>query len=244
MKGEVPPLCDANARFCTTHWSVVMKAGAIGKEQADAREQFCRTYWYPLYSFARRQGHTAEDARDLVQELFAQMLESQWLAQVEQRTTRFSTLLLTIFQRLIASERRRATADKRGGGALPISIDLAEAESWFGEEPNTQESPERIFERSWALAVLAAAIERLRQICHAAGRDRQFELLSPLLSREPEVGEYEKIAVELGMNPRTVAVNVHRLRAQYRECVREEVAAGLNDPMRVDEELAFLAAAV
>lgn len=233
-----------SARFCTTQWTVVLAAGGEGPQRDAALDAFCRTYWYPLYAFLRRRGETAEDARDLVQGFFAQMLSQGWLAGVERRDTRFSTLLLTIFRRFLASEHRRDTAGKRGGGAAPLSIDFAQAEEWFGAEPATHETPERIFERRWALAVLDGALARLREEHHATGRGRQFATLAPFLSREPEAGEYQLAAAELRSNPKSVAVAVHRLRAHYREMVRAEVAAGLFDPARIEEELGHLAAAL
>lgn len=232
------------ARFCTTQWTVVLQAGTDGPQRAAALEMFCRTYWYPLYAFVRRRGTAAEDARDLVQEFFARTLEQGWLAGVERRETRFSTLLLTIFQRHLASEHRRATAEKRGGGAAALSIDFAQAEEWFGAEPATGETPERIYERRWALAVLDAALVRLREECRETGRSRHFEALSPFLSREPAPGEYAAAAATLLLSPGAVAVAVHRLRAQFRDLVRDEVAAGLHDPARVEEELRHLAAAL
>lgn len=235
---------DASARFCTTQWTVVLAAGGDGPQRDAALETFCRTYWYPLYAFVRRRGTSAEDARDLVQGFFAHTLEDGWLGGVERRTTRFSTLLLTIFQRHLASEHRKTTAAKRGGGRQALSIDLAQAEQWFGAEPTTDESPERIYERRWALAVLDAALARLRDECATSGRRRHFETLSPFLSREPAPGEYDAIAAGLRLSPGAVAVAVHRLRAQYRGFVRQEVAAGLDDPAQVEEELRHLAAAL
>ena len=233
-----------DARFCTTRWTVVLGAGRQGPERDSAMEQFCRTYWYPLYAFVRRRGEASEDARDLVQEFFARMLEQGWLGGVERREVRFSTLLLTIFQRFLTSEHRKATAEKRGGGVMPLSIDLAQAEQWFGAEPSTNETPERIYERRWALAVLDAALAHLREECRATGRSRHFDALSPFLSREPAPGEYDAVAATLRLKAGAVAVAVHRLRAQFREMVRAEVAAGLNSPTRVDEEMRHLGSAL
>jgi RNA polymerase sigma-70 factor (ECF subfamily) len=235
---------EGSARFCTTQWTVILGAGSPGPQRDAALDQFCRTYWYPLYAFVRRRGESAEDASDLVQQFFAQMLERGWLAEVERREVRFSTLLLTIYQRFLASEYRRATAGKRGGGQVPLSIDLAQAEQWFGAEPVADETPERLFERRWALAVLDRALGLLREECETAGRARQFAALSPFLSREAEAGEYDRVAARLGLNARAVAVAVHRLRAQYRATVRAEVAAGLSDHTCVAEELRHLAAAL
>jgi len=232
-----------SARFGTTQWTMIAEAGGDGRRRDEAFESFCRAYWYPLYAFLRRRGEAAEDARDLVQGFFLQMIEKDWLAGVEKRQSRFSTLLLTVMERHLISAYRRATAEKRGG-RVTVSIDLAEAEAWFGKEPSNGESPEQIFERRWALAVLAAGLQRLQEDCQAAGRARLFETLSPFLSREPEAGEYDTAAVALGLNRRSVAVAVHRLRRDFREMVRTEVAAGLVDPARVDEEMRCLAAAL
>lgn len=245
-RDEAPPHFPGNGsgRFGTTMWTVIRQAGEPGPERDQAMEQFCRTYWYPLYAFVRRRGQSVEDAGDLVQEFFARMLENGWLAGVERRETRFSTLLLTIFQRHLASEHRRATAEKRGGGQTLVSIDLAQAERWFGAEPATGESPERIYERRWALAVLDAALQRLREESRTTGRSRHFDTLSPFLSRDPAPGEYDATAATLRLSAGAVAVAVHRLRGQFRAMVREEVAAGLDDPALVEEELRHLAAAL
>jgi RNA polymerase sigma-70 factor (ECF subfamily) len=246
MKREAAsnPQGDSSARFATTRWTVVLQAGAAGPERDEAMEIFCRTYWYPLYAFARRRGLSAEDASDAVQGFFAHMLAQGWLAGVERRETRFSTLLLTIFQRHLASEHRRATAEKRGGSVALLSIDLTQAEAWFGAEPATGETPERIYERRWALAVLDAALVRLREECREVGRSRHFDALASLLSREPADGEYDALEEKLRLTPGAVAVAVYRLRGQYRDFVRAEVAAGLYDPARVTEELQHLAAAL
>lgn len=134
-----------------------------------------------------------------------------------------------------------ATAQKRGGGEEYISFDLAKAEDWFGAEPATSETPERSFERRRALAVLDGALTLLREDCHAAGKAALFDQLSPFLSREPEPGEYAALATTLAMRENSIAVAVHRLRAQYRDAVRHEVAAGMNDPALIEEDLRHLA---
>jgi RNA polymerase sigma-70 factor (ECF subfamily) len=232
------------ARFCTTQWTVVLAAGGSGPERDAALEHFCQAYWYPIYAFLRRRGATAEDARDLTQDFFAQLLAKDWLAGIERRATRFSTLLLTVLQRFCVDAHRRTTREKRGGSNLPLSLDLAQAEAWFGAEPATDATPERIFERRWALAVLDAALTRLRDDCRLAGRTRLFDALSPFLSRDSAPGEYEAAAGALGLTPRAVAVAVHRLRGDFRAMVREEVGAGVADRAQVEEEMRHLAAAL
>lgn len=231
-------------RFCTTRWTVVLGAGSDGPARAGALDQFCRTYWYPVYAFIRRGGTAAEDARDLAQGFFAQLVEKDWLADVERRDTRFSTLLLTILKRFLATAHRDATTQKRGGGAVPLSLDAALAEEWFGAEPACDETPEKTFARRWALAVMAAAHSALCARVVAAGKARHFELLGPFLAREPQNGDYAALAPELAMQPNAIGVAVHRLRQQYREALRDELGAGELPASQVDEELRHLADAL
>ena len=235
---------NGTARFCTTQWTVILGVSGPVQERKTALEQFCRMYWYPIYAFIRRRGTPVEDARDLTQEFFAQMLEKDWLEGVERRDTRFSTLLLTVLKRFLATVHRDATTLKRGGGAQVLSLDVALAEEWLGAEPSTGETPENTFERRWALAVMDAALAALRTQAANAGKGRHFEALVLFLSREPESGEYESLEPVLGMKPGAVAVAVHRLRQQYREALRSELGAGELPSSRVDEELRHLSVAL
>ena len=231
---------QASPRFMTTQWTVLLLSGSDASGREAAMEEFCTAYWYPVYAFIRRRGSAPEDARDLTQAFFAKLIGDDWLAGVERRETRFSTLLLTVLKNFLINEHARDTAQKRGSGKVPLSIELAQAEGWFGAEPCGGESPERTFERRWALAVLDAALDRLRRECELSGRLHWFETLSPYLSREAGSGDYERAGRILGLDRGAVAVSVHRLRKQYRTALREEVAAGLSDPSRIDEEMTAL----
>ena len=244
MKDAPNTASSQSPRFMTTRWTMVLQAGTDGPEREAAMEQFCRAYWYPVYAFIRRRGESPEEASDLTQAFFAKLIEQDWLAQVERRESRFSTLLITVLKNFLIKQYRREVAQKRGGGESPVPLDLAQAESWFGAEPATSETPESLFEKRWAHAVMEAALLRLREECVSTGKTKVYELLSPFLSREPSSGDYEAVAEKLGIAPRSVAVSVHRLRADYRAMVREEVAAGLSNSTRVDEELRALAEAL
>lgn len=232
---------DASPRFMTTRWTMVLQAGSQGPERDAAMEQFCRAYWYPVYAFIRRRGEQPEDARDLTQAFFAKLISREWLDGLEKREARFSTWLLTLVKTHLMKEHSRETALKRGGVVEPVSIELAQAEDWFGAEPVADESPERSFEKRLALALLDAAMQHLREDCATAGKTALFDALSPFLSREPAPGEYAALATTLAMRENSLAVAVHRLRQQYRQAVRAEVAAGLTDAARIDEELRHLA---
>src|SRR5207248_121443 len=141
--------------FASTQWNVVLAAGGLSAEQrAAALEQLCRTYWYPLYAYVRRRGNNAEDAQDLTQEFFARLLEKHWLEGVEKNGSRFRSFLLSALNAFLANEYDRATAAKRGGPRQPISLDTNAPEDRYGLEPATNETPERLFDRRWALTVL------------------------------------------------------------------------------------------
>lgn len=238
VHGSLP---NASPRFLTTRWTLVLQAGAAGPERDAALDQVCRTYWYPVYAFIRRHGCTPEDAQDLTQSFFEKLLRRDWLAGLERRDTRFSTWLLIRVKTHLINEHHKASAQKRGGGTLPIPIDLAQAEGWFGAEPAGTETPERAFERRWAHAVLETALAEVKANCHRSGKDKLFDDLSPFLSREPEPGEYAALATKLGMRENALAVAIHRLRQQYRDAVRDEVSAGLSHPEMIEDELKHLA---
>ncbi|MEQ1750621.1 MAG: sigma-70 family RNA polymerase sigma factor [Prosthecobacter sp.] len=236
-------LTRSSARFNTTRWTLMQGADEPSKRDI-AWNHLCKTYWYPVYAFIRRRGESAEDASDLTQAFFAKLIEQDWLAQVERREVRFSTLLVTILKNFLIKQHRREVAQKRGGGDAPVSLDLAQAESWFGAEPATQDTPETLFEKRWAHAVMDAALARLREECESTGKAKVFAMLSPFLSRDPTAGDYEAVGDKMGIAARSVAVAVHRLRADYRAMVREEVAAGLRDDSMVKEEMQALAVAL
>jgi RNA polymerase sigma-70 factor (ECF subfamily) len=236
---------EGSPRFVTTHWSVVLDARADDTAVAKAAlTRLCQAYWFPLYAYARRRGHEAEDAKDLTQEFFARMIEKEWLTGLKPEGGRFRSFLLTAFNRFLANEYDRQTALKRGGRTPAISLDQAEAEHRYAMEPVSNETPERIFERRWAWAVLDQAWSRLAEDARAAGKAKHFDALQAFLSREPGPGEYETAAQQLGMSAGSVAINVFRLRRRYRELLRACVADTVAQASDADEEMRHLLAAL
>jgi len=236
---------QADARFSPTQWTVILQAGQPGEARDQALEKICQTYWYPIYAFVRRRGQSAEDAQDLTQEFFARLTTRDWLAGVgRDHGARFSTLLLTMLKHFLADQHDRATALKRGGGVPCIPLDFAQAEAWFGREPSHGETPERVFERRWAWAVLDQVIQRLATEAGQAGKGERFEVLRPFLSVSAGVGDYGEAAARLGISAHVVAVAVQRLRLRFRAALREELAAGVTGPSQVEEEVRHLLAAL
>jgi RNA polymerase sigma-70 factor (ECF subfamily) len=218
-------------RFCTTRWSVVLLAGQGGSPQAaEALETLCRTCWYPLYAFVRRKGHDAQEAQDLTQAFFARLLEKNYLSRAHPGRGRFRSFLISGLSHFLINEWDRARAEKRGGGQAPIFLGADTAETWYGLEPATDASPEKICEKRWALALLEQAVARLGEEQMAEGKARQFEQLKPFLSAEARAGDYDRAARELGTSRDAVAMAVSRLRKRYRDLVREEVAHTVASP--------------
>jgi DNA-directed RNA polymerase specialized sigma24 family protein len=231
--------------FPSTHWTMVLMAGQNASPEATAAlETLCRTYWYPLYVYIRRKGHGAEEAQDLTQEYFLRLLEKNYLAHVDRQKGRFRCFLLAALNHFLANEWRRGQTAKRGGGHPLIPLDERNAESRYALEPVSDLSPEKIYERHWALAVLGQALARLREESVAAGRTQQFDLLKGFLTTEAEEGDYDAAAVRLGMRFGTVAVLVHRLRQRYREMLRNEIARTVASQAEVEDEIRWLFAAL
>jgi DNA-directed RNA polymerase specialized sigma24 family protein len=235
----------ARAQFTATHWTVVLAArGAESSAQAQALEELCRTYWYPLYAYARRRGCKPEEAQDLTQEFFARLLEKQFLSAVDPAKGKFRSFLLAALEHLLAKEWRRENALKRGGGKIVLSLDAQEAETRYLLEPKDEMTPERIFERRWAITLLERTMARLRTECSAEGKGRLFELLKGALAGEKCASGYGAVAVELGMTEAAVKMAAHRLRQRYGELLREEIAPTVGTPEEVDEEIHYLFRAV
>ncbi|MCE9635654.1 MAG: sigma-70 family RNA polymerase sigma factor [Planctomycetes bacterium] len=225
------------ARFATTRWSIVVAAGgSAGADAREALETLCRTYWYPLYAYARRRGANRESAEDLVQGFFAMLLERGSVAAADPQRGRFRAFLLTAFQRFNADEHDRAIALKRGGGVRVLAFDFDEGESRYCGEPSHDLTPERWFERRFALALLARTLARLE-----ADRPGDADLL-PFVGGKGDAPPYAEIAKARGTSEGAVKVSVHRLRARYRECLRAEIRETVADDADVDDEIRHLLA--
>lgn len=215
-------------------------------DSVDARAalgKLCRMYWHPIYAFVRRRGYSAEDAQDLTQEFFARLLEKNWLGDVDPVKGRFRSFLLASVKNFLANEWDKARAQKRGGGQVPIPIDVKTAESSCGFEPADNVTAEKIFERRWALTLLEQVLQRLRDEYTRSGKERLFEQLKQTLTEESRSVAYAEIAARLGMTEGSIKVAVYRLRQRYRQLLRAEIADTVAGPEEVEEELRALFAA-
>jgi RNA polymerase sigma-70 factor (ECF subfamily) len=221
--------------FAETQWSIIRAARGDSDRAASALEQLCRRYWYPLYAFVRRRGHTAEDAQDLTQGFFARLLEKDWLDQVDPSKGKFRSFLLASMKHFLANARDHAQAVKRGGGRTTLSLDADTAESRYANEPFDSLTPERIYDRRWALTLLEQVMASLREEYVLGGKQSLFEHLKPVLVAQ--AAPYAEIGRDLKMSEGAVKVAAHRLRQRYREILRTQVAQTVASPEELEEEL-------
>lgn len=231
--------------FPTTQWSrVVTAASRDASEAREALSSLCQAYWYPIYAYIRHRGHTPEQAQDLTQSFFAYILEHDLIALADPTRGRFRAFLRTVCARHLTAQRDRQNAAKRGGGRAPLSIDPFDAERRYAYEPAHALTPERIFDRTWALTLLCRVVERLRREYDDAGRSDRFEELLAILTRDPTSDSSAEIARRLGTTEGNVRVAVHRLRRRYGLLLREEIAATVDDEAQIDDEIRALFSAL
>lgn len=229
--------------FATTHWSAVLQAGKGDSLAASAAlEELCRTYWYPLYAFVRRRGFSPEDAQDLTQAFFTDILAKGSLCAARPERGKFRSFLLASLQNFLVDQHRHASALKRGGGQWIISLDGMGGEDRFRLESHHDLTPEKLYERAWARTLLDRARSRLREEYAAAGKAHLYFALKDFPLSGKSERSFQQAATELGMTVPSLKSAVHRLRARYRELVREEVAHTVADPAELNEEARHLIA--
>jgi RNA polymerase sigma factor (sigma-70 family) len=233
-----PSEASRNNVFATTHWTVVLAAGRQNAPEADvALEQLCRTYWYPLYAYVRRHGYKKADAEDLVQGFFARFLHKNYLEGLSSDKGHFRAFLLACLKHFLANEWERAKTAKRGGGQPALSLDWQSADEKFQIEPADNLSPDKLYDRAWAVTLLERVISRLGQECEQAGQAKIFQVLKPILMVGKGAIPYAEAASKLEIAESAVRVAVHRFRRRFRELVKDEIAQTLSEPQQVEEEI-------
>jgi len=240
------PPHSPSRRFHTTRWSLVLQARDKATPQAaEALADLCRAYWYPLYAFVRKRSRDGHEAQDLTQGFFARLLEKDFLDQVAPERGRFRAFLLAAIKHFISNEWDKQRAIKRGGGRPERSLDPAgfdwdSGESRFLTDPSHELTPERLFERQWALALLERVLKRLRDEHESAGKLAMFEVLQPFLSLARDTANYVDAAARLNTTEGAARVAAHRLRKRYRTLLRDEIANTVATPDEIDDEIRHL----
>ena len=242
---EPPPIRGDPCGFATTRWSLIVAArGADAPAARQALSLLCEAYWYPLYAYIRRRGHTDDQARDLTQEFFTRLLGRDFIGALDPAKGRFRAFLLASCKHFLANEHDRDGARKRGGDRTVASLHLGNAEGLYCREPSHDLTPDKLFERRWAVTLLDRALARLREEFTGRGKGTHFDRLRDCLVGDRAAVRQGDAAAALGMTAGAVKVAVHRMRQRYRELLREEIAHTVEAPEQIDEEIRELFAAL
>ncbi|MGI9240901.1 MAG: RNA polymerase sigma factor [Verrucomicrobiales bacterium] len=247
LPDDVPdPAAPVDGQFLTTRWSIVLGAGDSSGPDAQRRalEQLCHDYWYPLYAFLRRSGKSQVDAEDLTQGFFERFLTREDFKRATPERGRFRSYLLTSLKNYVASEWHKENAVKRGGGSSVFPID-ADLERRYGCEPSHGVTPETLYEKSWANAIIARVLAKLSQEFAAAGKSGLFDSLRGHLGgAKGSDSNYAAVAESHGMSVGAVTMAVRRMRARYGELLRRDIAETVSSADEVDDEIRFLLSAL
>lgn len=232
---------QSHARFGTTRWSVILRAGS---DDADATQRGLQelfdAYWYPLYAFCRRRGNSHHDALDLTQGFFAHLLHGNALEAISPEKGRFRSFLIASFKNFMANHHRATAAQRRGGGVAIVSLAATDFSARYEREPFHEETPDVLFDRSWVESLLTRVLQRLSEEYRHAGKERLFELLEPHLLEHADAIPRTEVSRLLQLSSAAVAMSIHRMRRRYGELLREEVAATVDDRADIEDELASL----
>lgn len=205
-----------------------------------ALETLCQNYWYPVYAYLRRAGQSPADAEDLTQAFFHRLIVQRGLQSADERIGRLRSYLLGMLKRFLSHAARHETALKRGGGQVTVSIDALAAEAGYRIELQDFNSPDRIFDRTWAVRVMAGATARLREAFTEGDNAEAFEHLREFLPEGANEASYRAVAARMGVEERVVRLQVHRMRQRYRKLIEDEVRQTLDDPAELAGELEHL----
>ena len=229
---------QGQGRFATTHWSVVRAAGRPNSvHYRQALEILCQTYWFPLYAYLRRHGNNSNRAEEYTQAFFTHLLEKDSVRFADPDRGKFRSFLLASLKHFLSDHHDHDRAMKRGGGRQILSLDFENAEMQYTLEPADRLNADKLFERSWAMTVLERAMVRLEGEAATEKKKELFEHLKVYLTAKKDAVPYNEVGEKLGMSEGTVRVAVHRLRKQYRQALRDEIAQTVSTEEEIDQEI-------
>ena len=227
--------------FPATHWTDIVAARREGSPVAEeALNRLCTTYWYPIYAFVRRRGFSEEDAKDIVQSFFFHILERNLLGSADRTKGKFRSFLLGALNYFMANRKDFEQAKKRGGGAVLISLDEKTGEERYALEPVDNLTPEKLFERRWALDLHEQAVLQLREEYRRQSKEQIVDHLRPFLREQTDAGDYAAVARALNMTRGAVTTAVNRLRNRYGKYISEEIARTVASPEEIPSERRYI----
>jgi DNA-directed RNA polymerase specialized sigma24 family protein len=239
VKGTPGTLQEGGASFASTHWSIIARSALTDVPEAEtAIARLCEMYWPPIYSFVRRRGYAPPDAQDLTQSFFAYFLRTKAYTRTDQLQGKFRCFLLASVKNFLANDWDRSQAIRRGGEYQFVSFDRKTAEAVY--DTASDSTAEHLFDSQWAKTLAGRALNSLKNELYAEGKLELFEQLKAFLAGDSAIPSYDEASARTGLPRATVKTHVHRLRQQYREIVRREIARTVSSPHEVDEELHHL----
>lgn len=229
----------------STNWSVVVAAKeGDSSERRQALGNMYEIYWGPLYAYVRTRGYDAEEAKDLTQEFFTVVIQERFLKNVGIEKGRFRNFLLASLNNFLANDWHKKNAQRRGGGASLISIDIASEENRLADETSSGRSPEEVYQRRWALDLLERAQERLIQENGSGKRHERFKIVESYITFSSDAVPYAQLEVSSGVSTSALKVSVHRLRKRFGELVRDEIRCTVVSDADASTELRDLLSAL
>jgi len=235
MNGK-DPSPEVGRAFPETPWTMLLEARHDDTLGGRALSEICALYWYPVYAYIRRRGCAAHEAEDLTQEFFASFLQRGDFAKVDRAKGRLRSFLATAVSHFLSQDWRKKSAQKRGGGQPILSIDANEAEERYRLEPADTLSPEKLFERRWAMTVIENVMEELRREYEKQGKSDVFGVLSGYLTGNGSAATYAEAAGPLGMSEDAAKMAVHRMRKRFRDLLHRHIAATVDSPEEIEAE--------
>ena len=229
-------------RFATTHWSVVLAAAQTQSSEAEgALEALCRQYWYPLYAWLRRKGHSPHEAEDLVQEFFSRRIVTKLIFKgVRPGCGKFRTWLLNSLQNLVHNEWDKQRALKRGGNRAHVPLETSDAEGRYALEPAHDATPDKMYERAWAMTVLERALLELKETYERTEKAAVFSALKGFLPGALSRRPLAEVAASLGKSEEAVKMAVSRLKKEYGHILKSNIRRTVSDDSEVQAELKHL----
>jgi RNA polymerase sigma factor (sigma-70 family) len=221
----------AGDQFPVTRWSVIDAVKSEDPaEHIRALDTLFEAYWKPVYKYVRlRWNRPAEDAQDLTQSFFAEMLERDLLAKYDPAKSRLRTYLRLCADSFVMNQEKAARRQKRGGNAAHVALDFQAAEGELAGtaiDPASIPSPESLeefFEKEWIRSLFALAVEDLRKFCAERERERTFRLFEEYdLSGDPEIS-YEKLAAKYAIPVTDVTNALSWARREFRKIALERL---------------------
>lgn len=224
--------------FPVTHWTLVQKLRGSAEESAQALEALCRNYWYPVYATLRRSRHSQHDAEDLTQGFFADLLREQTLLNAQAERGRLRSFLLAALKRFVAESARHRLAQKRGGGAIVLSIEWERANERFLAEPLDERDPEQTYLHAWVWNLVEHVRKKMR--AGYAGREDVYAELEPFIEGEETCAPFRELGTKLGQTESGARVTVFRLRQRFREMFVDAVRQTVESPDELPDEMAWV----